>query len=51
MKGTLNANHTVAKFESWPNLAVQVAADIGNVLLVKATAEAKGVLRRPCAKC
>jgi tetratricopeptide (TPR) repeat protein len=46
-KGALNANHTVAKFESWPKLAVQVAADIGNVLLVKATAEAKGVAEAP----
>ena len=46
-KQTLNANHTAAKFESWPKLAVQVAADIGNVLLVKATAEAKGVAEAP----
>ena len=46
-KQTLNANHTVAKFESWPKLAVQVAADIGNVLLVRATAEAKGVAEAP----
>jgi tetratricopeptide (TPR) repeat protein len=46
-KDALNADHTVAKFESWPNLAVQVAADIGNVLLVKATAEAKGVAEAP----
>jgi hypothetical protein len=46
-KDALNANHTVAKFESWPKLAVQVAADIGNVLLVKATAEAKGVAEAP----
>ena len=46
-KDALNANHTVAKFESWPKLAVQVAADIGNVLLVKATAEAKGVPEAP----
>jgi tetratricopeptide (TPR) repeat protein len=46
-KQTLNAAHTVAKFESWPNLAVQVAADIGNVLLVKATAEPKGVAEAP----
>jgi hypothetical protein len=30
-KEALNAKHTVAKFESWPELAVQVAADIGNV--------------------
>jgi tetratricopeptide (TPR) repeat protein len=46
-KGALNANHTVAKFESWPKLAVQVAADIGNILLVRATAEAKGVAEAP----
>ena len=46
-KDALNANHTVAKFESWPKLAVQVAADIGNVLLVKATAEVKGVPEAP----
>jgi tetratricopeptide (TPR) repeat protein len=46
-KDALNANHTVAKFESWPKLAVQVAADIGNVLLVRATAEAKGVAEAP----
>ena len=37
----------MAKFESWPKLAVQVAADIGNVLLVRATAEAKGVAEAP----
>src|ERR1700685_4485508 len=46
-KQTLNANHTVAKFEDWPRLAVQVAADIGNLLLVRATAEAKGVAEAP----
>jgi Domain of unknown function (DUF4062) len=46
-KQTLNANHTAAKFESWPKLAVQVAADIGNVLLVKATAVVKGVAEAP----
>ncbi len=46
-KDALNAKHTVAKFESWPKLAVQVAADIGNVLLVRATAEAKGVAEAP----
>ena len=46
-KDALNAKHTVAKFESWPKLAVQVAADIGNILLVKATAEAKGVAEAP----
>ncbi len=32
-KQTLNANHTVAKFEDWPRLAVQVAADIGRTIL------------------
>jgi hypothetical protein len=31
-KQTFNANHTVAKFENWPRLAVQVAADIGHFL-------------------
>jgi tetratricopeptide (TPR) repeat protein len=46
-KQMLNAKHTVAKFENWPTLAVQVAADIGNVLLVRATAEAKGVAEAP----
>ncbi len=46
-KQALNANHTVAKFESWPKLAVQVAADIGNVLLVRATAATKGVSEAP----
>jgi tetratricopeptide (TPR) repeat protein len=46
-KQTLNAAHTVAKFENWPNLAVQVAADIGNVLLVRATAAARGVPEAP----
>jgi tetratricopeptide (TPR) repeat protein len=46
-KQTLNAAHTVAKFPDWPKLAVQVAADIGNVLLVKVTAEAKGVAEAP----
>ena len=44
---TLNAKHTVAKFEDWPRLAVQVAADIGNFLLVMATAAAKGVAEAP----
>ena len=44
---TLNAKHTVAKFEDWPRLAVQVAADIGNFLLVRATAAAKGVAEAP----
>ena len=46
-KETLNANHTVATFNSWPRLAVQVAADIGYVLLVRQTAEAKGVPEAP----
>ena len=46
-KQTLNAAHTVAKFENSPKLAVQVAADIGNVLLVRATARAKGVAEAP----
>jgi tetratricopeptide (TPR) repeat protein len=46
-KQMLNASHTAAKFESWSKLAVQVAADIGNVLLVRATAEAKGVAEAP----
>ena len=53
-KQALNANHTVAKFESWPNLAVQVAADIGHFLLerqfggrLSETAEAKGVAEAP----
>jgi tetratricopeptide (TPR) repeat protein len=46
-KQTLNAAHTVAKFPDWPKLAVQVAADIGNALLVKVTAEAKGVAEAP----
>jgi tetratricopeptide (TPR) repeat protein len=46
-KQTLNAKQTVAKFESWPGLAVQVAADIGHFLLVRATAEAKGVAEAP----
>ena len=46
-KQTLNAAHTVAKFENSSKLAVQVAADIGNVLLVRATAQAKGVAEAP----
>ena len=51
-KQTLNANHTVAKFEDWPKLAVQVAADIGHFLLERQfaaarTAEAKGVAEAP----
>ena len=46
-KQTLNGRHTVAKFENWPRLAVQVAADIGNFLLVRAAAEAKGVAEAP----
>jgi hypothetical protein len=29
-KQALNARHTVAKFEDWPRLAVQSAADLGN---------------------
>jgi tetratricopeptide (TPR) repeat protein len=51
---TLNAKHTVAKFEDWPRLAVQVAADIGHFLLERQfgarlieTAEAKGVSEAP----
>jgi tetratricopeptide (TPR) repeat protein len=46
-KQTLNAKHTVAKFEDWPRLAVQVAADVGNLLVVRATADAKGVSEAP----
>lgn len=53
-KQTLNAKHTVAKFENWPRLAVQVAADIGHFLLERQfgarlteTAEAKGVPEAP----
>jgi tetratricopeptide (TPR) repeat protein len=46
-KGALNASHTVAKFESWPKLAVQVAADIGHFLLVIETSRAKGVPGAP----
>jgi tetratricopeptide (TPR) repeat protein len=53
-KQTLNAAHTVAKFESWPKLAVQVAADIGHFLLERQfaaqlaeTAAAKGVAEAP----
>jgi len=53
-KQALNAKHTVAKFENWPRLAVQVAADIGHFLLdrqfgarVTETAEAKGVSEAP----
>ena len=46
-KQTLNEKHTVAKFPDWPRLAVQVAADIGSFLLVRATAEAKGVSEAP----
>jgi tetratricopeptide (TPR) repeat protein len=34
-KGELNAKHTVAKFENWSRLAVQVAADIGRILSAK----------------
>jgi Domain of unknown function (DUF4062) len=53
-KQTLNATHTVAKFENWSRLAVQVAADIGYFLLesrfgarLTETAEAKGVPEAP----
>src|SRR5271166_5276804 len=53
-KQTLNTKHTVAKFENWPRLAVQVAADIGHFLLERQfgarlteTAEAKGVPEAP----
>jgi tetratricopeptide (TPR) repeat protein len=46
-KQTLNAKHTVAKFEDWPRLAVQVAADIGHFLLVVETSRAKGVPEAP----
>ena len=53
-KRTLNTKHTVAKFENWPRLAVQVAADIGHFLLERQfgarlteTAEAKGVPEAP----
>ncbi|HEX9170176.1 MAG TPA: DUF4062 domain-containing protein, partial [Roseiarcus sp.] len=46
-KQALNARHTVAKFPDWPRLAVQVAADIGDLLLVRATSEAKGVSEAP----
>jgi tetratricopeptide (TPR) repeat protein len=53
-KKTLNANHTVAKYKSWPKLAVQVAADTGYFLLdrqfgarLTETAEAKGVAEAP----
>ena len=56
-KETLNAGHTVAKFENWPGLAVQVAADIGHFLLERLfgarlteTAEAKGVPEAPLRK-
>ena len=37
----------VAKFEHWPRRAVQVAADLGNFLLARATAEAKGIPEAP----
>jgi len=50
----LNARHTVGKFADWPKLAVQVAADLGQVLLERQfkahlaeTAEAKGVPEAP----
>jgi tetratricopeptide (TPR) repeat protein len=46
-KQELNASHTVAKFESWPRLAVRVTADIGNFLVMRATAAAKGVSEAP----
>ena len=46
-KAALNARHTVAKFEDWPRLAVQVAADIGHFLLVIETSRAKGVAEAP----
>jgi tetratricopeptide (TPR) repeat protein len=46
-KRALNAKHTVAKFENWPGLAVQVAADIGNFLLVVETSRDKGVPEAP----
>ena len=53
-KLALNANHTVAKFETWPQLAVQVAADIGHFLLERQfgarlaeTAATKGVPEAP----
>jgi hypothetical protein len=49
-KNALNAKHTVAKFPDWPRLAVQVAADLGNFLLVRATAEARGVAEAPLRK-
>jgi tetratricopeptide (TPR) repeat protein len=53
-KEGLNAKHTVAKFQDWPKLAVQVAADIGHFLLERQfaaqlaeTAAAKGVSEAP----
>jgi predicted Zn-dependent protease len=53
-KQALNAKHTVAKFEDWPKLAVQVAADIGHFLLERQfaaqlaeTAAVKGVTEAP----
>ena len=46
-KQALNARHTVAKFEDWPGLAVQVAADLGHFLLVVETSRAKGVAEEP----
>ncbi len=53
-KRALNAKHTIARFEDWPRLAVQVAADIGHFLLERqfaarltGTAEAKGVAEAP----
>jgi tetratricopeptide (TPR) repeat protein len=53
-KQTLNAKHTVAKFDNWPRLAVQVAADLGHFLLERQfggrlaeTSRAKGVPEAP----
>ncbi|MBV8107835.1 MAG: DUF4062 domain-containing protein, partial [Hyphomicrobiales bacterium] len=53
-KQTLNAKHTVAKFENWPRLAVQVAADVGHFLVerlfgarLSETAQVKGVSEAP----
>jgi len=53
-KEGLNAAHIVAKFEDWPKLAVQVAADIGHFLLERQfaaqlaeTAAVKGVTEAP----
>jgi tetratricopeptide (TPR) repeat protein len=53
-KEGLNTAHIVAKFEDWPKLAVQVAADIGHFLLERQfaaqlaeTAAVKGVTEAP----